>query len=560
VQDDLDALAAKRRELIRQSPTERVEAILASASPRRLVRALSPQELFLTLREAGLERAQPLLGHASRHQLDFLVDLEAWSSEGFDGQALARLVALLDGASDEAVARWLMESDEAGVVLGLSKLLHVYKADPSVDEETLPAGRELSSLDGIYYLEPTEACTEQAFLALWKGLQRVRAIRTGIYEALLEQAIWVIPAEQEEAAYEARVSRLAERGFPPLDEAMEVWAAGRAELEAARARASRALPESDRPGPARVPRPAPGVAAALPVSVGAASFDRVSLAMSALDEPERDRWLHDLVRLGNRFAVASLRPLSDLETHRDGLRQALSHAQLGLELLGGPEAGLDRLAALCREAPVFELARAGTAAINQRAARARELLQGWLGRVAHALERLDEAQRLAVEGLAAARPAYGLAEPPRPFRRVAELDEVDGILETLEGLGRFLERGLGAEAGREIPELRPADGSAADPAETPWHAVALTTLARAALDGPARPEPFPPAELPRALEALHRLFATPDELERASEALELGPALAWLMDIHADQLAGLDPRETPDPRFVPALLTRPYGT
>jgi hypothetical protein len=300
------------------------------------------------------------------------------------------------------------------------------------------------------------------------------------------------------------------------------------------------------------------VAAALPIAVGTATFDRLSLALTELDEPERDQRLHDLVRLGNRFAVASLRPLAELATHRDGLLQALSHAQLGLELLAGPEADLDRLKALCLRVPVFDLAKAGTAAVQQRAARARELRWGWLARVLHGAQRLDEPHRAALEGVSDSRPAYALTDPPRPFRRVADLEEVDEVVDVLRALGGFLERTLGAGGERDLPELEAADsGVHDDPERIPWHAVALTVLARLALGEPARPEPFPAHELPQALEALGRLLATPRELEQASLVLDLGPALGWLMNVHADQLADLDPADPQlDPRFVPALLTR----
>jgi hypothetical protein len=559
VQEDARALAATRRELLRQSARERVEAIRASNRPRRLVRALSPQDLFLTLREAGMELGGALLAHASRHQLDFLADLEAWTSGEFDASSLAAWIERLESASEQAVAHWITEADETTVVLGLSRLIRVYKADPSVDEDTLPAGRQLASLDGIYYLEPTEACTEDAFLALWRGLQRVRAVSAAPYEALLEQVIWAIPAEQEEAAYEARASRLAERGFPPLEEALEVWSPDVEALESARREAARHLPAPEDPPrlPSAAATPAQGrTAAALPIRVGIDAFHRVSLALGELDDDRRESWLHELVRLGNRFAVASLEPLAVLETHRRGLRQALSHVQLGLELAAGTDAPAERLALLAARMSVLDLARAGTAAVNRRAERARRLAAGWIAEVPFARARLDEAHRAALDGLTAARPTYGMDDPPRPFRRAAELEEADEVLDTLDGLGAFLTETLEAPGGGAMPELAGPLAAHPDPEQLPWHAVALTTLARAASGGPARPEPFPREALADALAALRGLFEDASRLAHVAAELRLGPALAWLMSVHAEELAPLKPDDPPDPRFVPALLVR----
>lgn len=557
MQDEPKRIAAQRRQLLRQSASERVEAILASRSPRRAVRTLSPQELFLTLREAGLESASPLLAHASRHQLDFLIDLDAWTAGSFDAEALGHWVERLAAAGEDAVARWLAEADEATVVLGLSRLLSVYKADPSVDEDTLPAGRELASLDGIYYLEPAEPCTPEAFLALWRGLQRLRAVDRAAYEGLLEQVIWVIPAEQEETAYEARASRLAEKGFPPLEEALEVWAAGAEELAAVRAEAARLAAPTDSASPPESRAGSPGGApAALPVSVGTDAFERVSLAVGQLDDEQRDRWLQDLMRLANRFAVAGLEPLAQLETHRRGLRQALSHVQLGLELVAGGDARVERLAEIAVRTSVFALARAGTAAVNARAHRARALLAGWLARVPHAQERLDSRHASVLEALAGGRPAYGLADPARPFVRVSDLLDVDSVLDALTGLGAFLCDHLGADREQGLPELRAPLAAHPEPENAPWHAVALTALARGAAGAPARPEPFTVEELTDAIATLRRLFADRRGVAQALAPLGLEAAAEWLCEVHDEDLALLDLSRPPEPRFVESLLVR----
>lgn len=556
---DARTLTRLHRQLTRLPAPARVEAILASPSPARSVRALSAQEFFLTLREAGLERAHPLLGYASRHQVDFLVDVEAWREGAFDGSSMAGLIESLELAGEEVIAHWLTEADEATVVLALSRLLRVYKADPSMDEDTLPDGRELSSLDGVYFMEPAEPCTPHAFLALWRGLQRVRLVSRDVYEALLEQVIWVIPAEQEENAWEQRASRLAEKGFPDLDEALEVWAAGPEDLAALQRRVIPLLEAGTadesvghEPDAAWLPE------LAAPVS----EVPALREALSGLDVETAERFFHDLVRLGNRFLIAGLEPLSELASHRHGLQQAAAHVHLGLQCLSGQgslagaRASAQRLATLCRDVPVFDLAKAGTAAVNQRAARARKLADGWLSRVSHARERLDDSHADTLEGLLAPRPAYGAGEGARPFRTVADLASADRDLDALEALGRFLEEHLALRPGKDLPELASPIPAHPDPEHVPWHAVALTALARMALGDSPRPKPFHAAEVARAVGALTRVLAESAGPSPVLARVGLDGARRWLEEVHRQQLATRDAARAPDPRYVSTLLCR----
>ena len=455
------------------------------------------------------------------------------------------------------MARWLLEGDEAAVVLALARVYHVFKLDESSDPAFWPPDRPLATLDGTYFLEARDEVPEEAAGALWEALARLRSTHSPAFEALLEQVMWAVPAEREEEAYERRASRLAEKGFPPFDEAIEVWAAGREADPAVRREASeRALAAAA----ARL-MAAPATTETtrhLPAPVADAGRT-LAEAVAGLDPADQRRVLADLLRVGNRFAVSSLGNLGDLETHREGLRIALSHANLGLHELGGVRATALG-PALLATVPVPDLVRAGTGAVMQRAERARRLAAGWLARVGGSRQRLDPESEEMLAALLSPRPAFG---PPgvdvRPFRHPEDLAAADEALDAIEALGSFLEERLGVGADGRWPELDPLPAARGGPLDLDWAAVALTAVARAALGDPARPRPLGPKEARRALDLLlegedprrpaPRLFEIAGELGLSAAADHLGRRLA-------DELSELPRGEAPDPRFVRSLLLR----
>jgi len=549
-------LVARRDRLLALPPRERVAAIEASRRPAELVRSLPAQDLFLTLAETGVDDALVLLEHASVPQLEFLIDLGAWDRDAFDPARFARWISAIATANPERLARWLLEGDEAAVVLALARVYHVFKLDESSDPAFWPPDRPLATLDGTYFLEARDEVPEEAAGALWDALARLRSTHSPAFEALLEQVMWAVPAEREEEAYEHRASRLAEKGFPPFDEAIEAWAAGReADPAVRRERSERALAAA---AAHRVGAPPTEAARHLPAPVADAGR-ALAEAVAGLDPDHQRRVLAELLRVGNRFAVSSLGHLGDLETHREGLRIALSHANLGLHELGGVRA-VALGPALLATVPVPDLVRAGTGAVMQRAERARRLAAGWLARVGGSRQRLDPESEEMLEALLSPRPAFG---PPgmdvRPFRHPEDLAAADEALDAIEALGTFVEERLGVGADGLWPELDPLPAARGGPLDLDWPAVALTAVARAALGEPARPRPLGPKEARRALDVLlegenprrpaPRLFELAEGLGLSAAAHHLGRRLA-------DELSELPRGDAPDPRFVRSLLLR----
>ena len=90
------------------------------------MRALGEQQLYMTVHEAGLDRALALLPLASIDQLHFFADLEGWSAGEFEPTAHAHWFETLHRADPETLVRWLLEA------------LHAAREAPPADAAPAP--------------------------------------------------------------------------------------------------------------------------------------------------------------------------------------------------------------------------------------------------------------------------------------------------------------------------------------------------------------------------------------------------------------------------------------
>ena len=545
-----NSLLERRREILSLPVDERASSLLEDPQSAELVRTIPGPDLYLTVIGAETDLAVRLLAHASVPQFQIFLDLDGWSHGRLDLERWCAWLEQASRATPRLLLQWLKTSDEETVVFLLSCILRIYKLDPSCPEDCWPPERPTSTLDGRYYFEAKPGATEAAFHAVLRALSDLRSQRSATYEALLEQVIWMIPNETEEAAYQNRASRLAACGFPELDESLEVWAADR-EAHPDRRRALLEKIPRDDATPIRLP------ARRTPAWAGRA-FPALSEAAGAVDRDVQDRVFDELTHIGSRYAVASLTHLGDPETHSAGLQTALSHLNLGLQVLEA-EGERQCLSAILRTLSVLEITRAGLGAIYQRCRRARDLLErGWLARVYQARQRLDPELLIPLEGLLRPHPTLSAeGEDDRPFRVHSDLLWIDSVLETIMAMGLFLETHVGAGA-EEIPEISAFRETCRNPSEMDlrWSTVILTSLARQVRGEETRPLPFTADEWHDVVPPLLDGGTPPSPSRKWEEIIEqsgLDPARDLLA---TKMLEELGDEQTPqfDPRFVRSLL------
>jgi Family of unknown function (DUF6178) len=515
---DPAALARARGELAAARGRRRLDLILDAPDPRALVRALPADEVYFTIRDIGLGSAAEIVRLASARQFRTFLDLDAWRGRTPDPSRILPWLRAARGAatrSDLEAARWkrklaALDSELLSLVLVSTLRIHDLEEDP---DPRIESDRFMRTPEGKHVVE---------FAVEGADYLAVRGVVDDLYAEDPFQATRILAAtrselrsELEESALRWRTARLADLGYPDLEEALSWFA---------RPPAKPALPAGE---PARPP------------GFFLAQFRRGTLldrAMEKLLPDERERVELEVIAAANAVMVADAVDVADPDSVRRAVESARAMLELGLEDLG--PGGDDRAAAVLSATPLKRVFQHGFGRVLQlrwRAERAFEaggagtreapLLDPPLGEAMAALARR---RPLYFPGIEAERGDWGGAAAgafePRPFLSSQDLERTDAALQAAEAL---------AALGRKLA-LAPAAGALSGPPAPRLSALYLTALANERLGRAFRPDPIPASELRAAARALERL----DDPRLAAEG-EAGALLARLAGNRAGELAGL---------------------
>jgi hypothetical protein len=381
---------------------ERLDAILAQKDPGALIRELPLQDLYYLVKEVGLADADTVVELASTEQMVGLIDLDTWEGDRQSaGLMKPWLAALLEAGPDRLAEVW-RELDAELTALLIQRWTRIY----NIVEEEVPDDEEppfFATPDRFYMIKIIAEDPEDARLCerlldwLYRG-DMVQARHT------LRQASSEPTAELEEQAYRWRTNRMADLGYVPFEEAVEVYAP----VEPGRIKIGE---RSAEPLVAGSHLPAPWQRPALEPSF----LGRVLTSIT--DPAEAARLESSLVLLFNRVLSADRVAPGDTTQVVTGAARAAATLSLGLETLcrGDIERAHEALATVS----LTRLHRLGHTVALQ------------LGRLLTALgaraARLEEPMASIAQALRGQRPAFPrlLDDPPqsgtRPIASVADL-------------------------------------------------------------------------------------------------------------------------------------------
>ncbi|MFO0580631.1 MAG: DUF6178 family protein [Anaeromyxobacter sp.] len=424
LRDARTALAAARGR-------QRLDLILEARDPQALVRALPADELYLVIRDVGFQDAAGLVPLASVGQFKTLLDLDAWAGDHFEpAKALPWLRAARAGSltDPKAASRWaakLTGIDREVLYLTLRETLRVHDLEQDEDPE----------LESTHFLRTPENKFVVEFLVEGAEYSAVRGVVDDLYaedpfaaSRLMSSLRFELPSELEETALRWRAGRLADLGYPPLEEALSWFA---------------------RP-PRTASEPAPSGAPARPGGFLLAELDKGTLldrAVAALEPDPKDAVHAELVTAANAVLVANRVDPGDPERVREALSEARGLVELGLDLRARAASGsaaddVRVAAAALAEVPLKRIFQEGFGRLLELRWRAEKVLA-----VDGAPEKLGSPLAEAVAALKPKRPRYfpGLEAPreewgtpmsgafePRPFRTPEELRRTTAALDEAE--------------------------------------------------------------------------------------------------------------------------------
>jgi hypothetical protein len=403
---------------------------------RSPVQSLPPDDFFWLIKRIGADDALAVLQKASTEQWQYLLDLEIWAKDVLDAQKTMAWIDRLRRADAARLAAWAFEEQSALVSLALLRKTEIIFKEEE-DEWDVPPG--YFTLDGSFYIktwDSSEAQLVEDFLRVLAGTDY------SSYRALLLQLTSVLPAEIEEELYRMRSGRLAEQGFAPFEEALEVYAP--LDVNALQTEAKPLLPG------ALVEAEKKNLVPSASLS-GIKNFELLNDAMGMITDPlEADRVRLEFAALCNKLIAAdAFSCIDDYENLLRMGRQAAGYLHIVTEMLCG---GKPREAAeLLRDHSLATIFRVGFGFALKLQWRARRWLeQNWSAQIGKGPDFWGTPWSDALAGLLFPRPLYFDRSRPdreyRHFENVEELGETEALLDQAEALDRMLARLTRVEA------------------------------------------------------------------------------------------------------------------
>ena len=460
----LQDLRAIRAALGQAQGKRKLDLILSAPDPRALVRALPPQELYLTILDVGMEDSAELVAMATPAQFVHFLDAGCWPKRDappdprklLKWMTLARAGAAMGDNGTRRFREKLAAIDSELFSLLLRFEVTVHELDENEDQPDTAPGSSWITPDRHYLVEIRE--DGAGYATLKRLLDDLAEEDPFMVSRTLEALRWDVPTELEEVARRWRNGRLRDLGVPEFEEALGFVA----------------RPHKSKTGPAlesASARSDSSTALVAPANLPPL-LDR---AVAHLSGDDLDHAEQAVAYAANASLVAWNTPLDDSFEVRRVLADARALISLGLELISnGDEAAAARALV---EKPVREVFQAAMGQLYRLQSRARAAAQTARLPETQTATVLEPPYALLIDALQATPPALdGVDEwakqrvgkvqrshAPATLREVAAadalLDEAETLAPLLAGLGLTPERLRAAaeEANLSLSAVRASD-------------------------------------------------------------------------------------------------------
>lgn len=542
--------------ILRVRGKERLRYLFFSHTPKDLVEKLPELEIFLTVKEVGRSDAIDLVTLTTPEQFQYLLDLDLWKKDGLDPEKVIRWLEILLESGEERVIEFIRSSDPEHLCLLLITFLHITKPEgepTELMERNLPF-----TLDREYFITFRKAEIRPVFQPFLEILYRYDS---DTYRRLMESLLGELESDIEETAYRFRNARLADYGFPDVEQAMEIYQFVNpgtllGEVEPLKAALSDI---SDKAHPTFY----------LTVQGDGPFFSTV---LSRITDPlVQDRLREELAGLCNKAMVAELIDLFDVGEMEWVVRKVFHYLNLGLQGLSGEEEG--RAVQILCSVSLQKVFQAGVGSTLLLRRKAETLLKGpWFKGDRNNLRFLDSIEQERVEGVLKRKPGISRNGVVDDFRNLQDLKEVEDTLDRIDVVVTILREKLGM-----TPERAKEQGwSGTDTEEGKDVSLStffLTALANRILNGRFEIEAIDKNRLQDLFSILFEkdeqgqgrvrmdirrdmmegLYSTEDD-ERKRQHLRA--FLDFCLDALEGEFGRIPPGVEIDPRFVKSLIIR----
>jgi len=306
--------------LVCDTPLSRRAAMLELLpTPEAVIPLIPEAELCFTVKAIGIEDAAWLLEYATQEQVVACMDLDGWRGNSANRASIDSWLDTLAMMTGEAFLRSIRALDPELVVLFLKHRIQCFQK-PDDDEGWQPPEGGLTVEGQFYFVAIREGDDLEAIVTMLRALF---VADYWVYFRMMQGIIHELDTNNEEWALRWRTGRLEDLGFPPWDNAMEIYQFIRPEDRTAIPEEAASLDVGEWHLPVWMP--------SLP-----ASADHQHLlfrTLAQLDDSERRSALYAFIALANKVAVADRMELSDAESTPIAIDKAADFASIGLEFI-----------------------------------------------------------------------------------------------------------------------------------------------------------------------------------------------------------------------------------
>ncbi len=325
---DITALSFEDRlRLIQRAPVRtKANLIISSPDPIKLLKKLSPQEIYLTVKESWGTDAAVILEMTAPDKIVQLLDMDIWKRDRIDFGKFMEWLQLLSEGGGRVLTKSLFTLDEPLLILFFKAIIEATGRNLDQDPLELSDGGWFS-FDNLYYFKPIDEETD--FDLVSNILMQFFEREPDYYHVIMEGVIGDLPSPMEEDAYQLRSSRMSMIGFPELDEARELFLFEDPEriAEEIRSMSGKVIYVDDQQAEELPPH-----YWLLPKKTGGFFED---LMGEAADDDDTTQLFWELSYLVHKVVAASGLDLSDVEELVSSAQMTRDYINLGLEYLAG---------------------------------------------------------------------------------------------------------------------------------------------------------------------------------------------------------------------------------
>lgn len=304
--------------------TRKIDYLITAANASELVKNLSAEEIYLTIKEVGEEDSIQLFELTNFQQTQYLFDLEWWNRDELSPEKICQWFSIMLESSSEKFIEWARNVSTETLIAVFHKLVRVHSFDNVDDLHGDRPELYFFTLDSVFFIEFLYPAYDNIVI---RALKIIRAAVRNRYYDLLSGVQWFLESEQEEQAFYWRQRRLEESGFPEIDDAMRIYAPLTDEIRHAL--------QGGSPKP-RFAEIHDEIYPAFPLQQQNSETFLMKVIDFSGNFTLENRVRFELVQLSHKILVADvLTP--DFDTLSAVLRKAAAYVNIGLELLDLPD-------------------------------------------------------------------------------------------------------------------------------------------------------------------------------------------------------------------------------